>query len=114
MAYWDAILQSELISYVTATILITIAVWIFSSLYSCVTCAPKEQKDAASTSMTSEKWFKVLLGTACAACSVLLLYRNLASPSAKSTPLADARSPPVVRTGGLAFDSDSEESDNFN
>ena len=118
MAFLDAILNSELFSYAIATILITIAVWLFAGLYSCSTCPnndPKSDKDKATTAKT---WFKLLLGVACAACSAILVYRNLSSPSALSgsstgSSLVEPR-PSSFKTGGGSIDSDSEEIDSFN
>ena len=114
MAYLDAILNSELLSYIVATILITIAVWLFSGLYSCVTCSKKERGDDDVKKMTTKSWFKLLLGIACAACSGLLVYRNVMSappPTASPPPIGYVRGGPIAQIGGN--DSDSEDS-NFN
>ena len=116
MAYLDAILNSELLSYIVATILITIAVWLFSGLYSCATCSKKEhgEEDGVKT-MTTKSWFKLLLGIACVACSGLLVYRNVMSTppptSASPPPIGYVRGAPIAQIGGN--DSDSEDS-NFN
>jgi hypothetical protein len=113
MAYLDAILNSELLSYITATVLITIAVWLFSGVYSCTACSNNLKADE-DKAMTTKAWFKLLLATACAGCSAMLVYRNFTSaPPSKLPSFTDLRTP-VVKTGGSGFDSDSEASDNFN
>ena len=111
MAYLDAILNSELLSYIIATILITIAVWLFSGLYSCATCSKTErEEDGDKTNMSAKSWFKLLLGSICAACSGLLIYRNITSTSLDVSPFQDDDRTPFVKTGGLVDDSDSEDS----
>lgn len=120
MAYLDAILNSELLSYITATILITIAVWLFSGAYSCVSCASDDRKDVDDgRTMTAKSGFKLLLAATCAVCSALLIYRTITSPPEPSAlPSFSTARTPGFRTGGgndgSAFDSDFEECDSFN
>jgi hypothetical protein len=118
MAYFDAILNSELFAYITATILITTAVWLFAGLYSSATCANvNDDEKCEKRTMCSKSWFKFLLAIVCAAFSVLLIYRSVSNMTCASQSYQPKSEHDTIVTGGSLLEraySDASDSDNFN